>query len=284
MFEQTQEDFQTFYKIASNFWKNIPDEAYEKRTGTRDKDWTLHETLAHLLAIAQLLNRAVDAALAQEELLIRGITKREDLLEWNAREIERLSQVPPNALIIRFLKELEQAGNSTVKLTSEQSQLTAYGRFYNRPASVIDFIDWQISHAGIVHAAQVTRPLNLAPLWTHYRADFKHRNLDRFIRQFSMAYWQDYGPDQAQVINLHIDGEGGGKWHLVAAPDGGKMGQDVIDGANYEIFFDSPDIFFGIFTFHESFKDTMLSGKIRFANDFRQTMGLLKLFTPSIPK
>lgn len=284
MFQIIQQDFREFYDIAQKFWKPIPDEAYARRTGTREKDWTLLETLAHLLSFAQLLNRAVDAALRDEKLDLNGVSQREDLLAWNTKEIARLSQAPSNALIMRFLKELEQAGNSLHTLTPEQSETMVFVPFYNRPARVIDFIEWQLSHAGVIHAAQVTRPLEQAPLWEGYSPDFKHRILERFTRHFSMAYWQDYGSEESEVINLHIGGASGGDWHLVAASDGGSRGDGVLDDANYDVFFDSSETFFGLFTFHLSFKDAMLAGKVRFASDFRDTMRLLRLFTPSPPK
>jgi len=284
MFQSTQEDFKEFYDITQKFWKTIPDEAYTRRTGTREKDWTLLETLAHLLSLAQLLNRAVDAALRDEALYLKGVSRREDLLEWNTKELARLSQAPSNALIMRFLKELEQAAHYLPNLSPEDSEKMVFVPFYNRPARAIDFIDWQISHAGVIHASQVTRPLEQAPLWEQYSKGLKQRTLERFIRHFSMAYWSEYGSPDTQVINLHIGSETGGDWHLVAAPDGGSKGDGLLDDADFDVFFDSPETFFAVFTFHESFKNTMLAGKVRFASDFRDTMRVLRLFTPSPPK
>src|SRR5688572_5071213 len=109
-FQETEQDLKTFHKLVGDFWKAVPDEAWSKRTGQREKDWTLHQCLAHLLSIAVVFNKAADAAIRGEELDLREFTQREQLTDWNNSEIARLSLIPPNGLIVQLLHEFQAAG------------------------------------------------------------------------------------------------------------------------------------------------------------------------------
>lgn len=279
--QQIQQDLKDFHSIASQFWKIVPDEAWQSKTGTRDKDWTLHETLAHILSIAQIFNKATDAAMRGETLTMKGMNRREDLAEWNSQQIERLAILPANSLIVQLLQEWRIANEKLEQLTPETAQLTVQAPHLNRPTRAIDFIEWQMSHAGIVHGTQITMPLEQAPLWTQFSPDLTQRMISRFIHQWSVVYWQALGTDEAQTINFHI-GEMG--WHLLAASDGGTYGEGIIEGGEYDLFFESADVFLGVFTSHISFREAMLNGQMRLASDVRDTLAILSLFSPKKPK
>jgi hypothetical protein len=283
-FQQTAQDIKTFHKLAGDFWKTVPDEAWEKRTGQREKDWTLHQCLAHLLSIAVAFNKATDAAMRGEGMDIREFTRREQLAEWNEGEIGRLSQVPPNGLIVQLLHEWQAAGEKAHSLSAELAAQKSFLPVYNRPAYAIDYIDWQLSHAGIIHGAQVTRPLGMPPLWTRFDSEFTQRMIWRFVRQFSMAYWPELGPDEPKILNFVIEGTAGGAWHLVAAKDGGSAGEGLVEDAEYSLTFESADIFFSMFTLEIAMLEAFTSGKVRLTGDIGGALGLLRLFAPTKPK
>jgi hypothetical protein len=284
LFQQTATDMKTFHKLSGDFWKAVPDEAWNKRTGEREKDWTLHQCLAHLLSIAIVFNKATDAAIRGEELDIREFTNREQLGDWNSAEIARLLQVPPNCLIVQLLHEWQAAGEKAASLSEGIAEQKSFLRGYNRPASAIDFIEWQISHAGIVHGAQVTRPLGSPPLWTRFDSDFKRRMIWRFLRQLSVAYWPEYGPDEPKTLNFVVEGAAGGAWHLVASKDGGKAGEGLVEDAEYTLSFETADIFFGMFTLEIQMLEAFSSGKVRLAGELAGAMSLLRLFNPIKPR
>lgn len=283
MFDQTQQDLKDFHRLMSNFWKRVPDDVWDTRTGNREKDWTLHQTLAHVLSIAQAFNKAADAALRNEAFHLRGFTERDQLANWNEGEIERLTKVPPNGLIVQFLQEIRIAHDKVATITEDIVGRTVQVPIYNRPARAIDYLRWQLSHAGIIHGAQVIVPLNRAPLWTDFEAEFTHRVLGYYLQQWSMAYWQDMGSDNAKSINFHISGEGGGDWHIIAAPDGGSSDSGIIEGADYELFFESPHVLFSVFSNHISIRSAMVNGRMRLASDVRDTLAILSLFSPKRP-
>lgn len=284
LFQQTAQDLKTFHKLAGDFWKAVPDEAWSKRTGQREKDWTLHQCLAHLLSIAIVFNKAADAAIRGEELDLREFSQREQLTDWNNAEIARLSLIPPNGLIVQLLHEWQAAGEKASAISEGIADQKSFLRGYNRPARAIDFIEWQMSHAGIVHGAQVTRPLELPPLWTRFDSDFKQRMVWRFLRQFSVAYWPELGPAEPKTMNLVVEGAAGGAWHLVAAMDGGSAGEGIVEAADYSLTFESADIFFSMFTLEIAMLDAFTSGKVRLAGDVGEALSLLRLFNPIKPK
>ena len=284
MFEPTLSDLKNFHTISSQFWKNIPDDAWDTKTGTRDKDWTLHETLAHVLSIAQMFNKATDSALRGEILVIKGFEKREDLGAWNDEQIGRLSQLPPNSLIVQLLQESRITYERASQLTQETAEKTVFMPNFNRPARTIDTIHWQLSHAGIVHGAQVTTPLDMPPLWSQFEDDLLHRMVGYFLNQWSYVYWADLGSDTAQVINFHIGGDAGGEWHLTASPDVSTSAEGKVDGAEFNLTFTDPNTFLGIFTGYINMRGALGDGSMRIDGDIRETLAILSLFSPTKPK
>lgn len=277
----TRKDFSSLKEIITDVLLAVPDEAWLRQTGDRDTDWTLHQLMAHLVSIAQVFQQAADAAATDTELSFRSMTQREDLAAWNQREIERLGQSPPNALSIRLRQLLDKSVMQAHQYTDEQLQKTVLLPVYNRPAPAMHFIDWQLSHLGIIHAAQLVRPLGMAPLWTRYPNEMLPRMVDRYMRHFSYAYWQAYGSGHT-VINFHVGDAG--EWHLIAAEDGGDSGIGAADNADYAVHFDSPATLFGIFTRYLPIKTAMQSGALRFSHDWRAVMAVLMLFRASPPQ
>jgi hypothetical protein len=274
------EDIVAFKTIFQEFAKAIPLDAWAKKTGTREKDWTLHDTIAHLVSIAVGFNRVADAAINQHKFLMPGLGNRSDLQAWNDAEIASRQRRPHLALVAEFTSELDRAIGYLDTITPEQMEQTEFLRVYNRPARAIDFLAWQLSHAGVIHAAQVTRPLSIEPLWSQFPSEMRWRQADRFIRHFSVAYWQEFGPQSAEAINIHI---GDAAWHLIAAPDGGSAGQGAKADAKYTLTFTTPEILFGVFTFHLSIRDALQNDQMKIAGDFRDTMSLMRLFSASPP-
>jgi hypothetical protein len=282
--QPTLDDFAEFRALLADFWANVPDKAWNTRTGKRDKDWTLHQALAHLVSIAVLFNHAVDVTIDDQPLEIVGLKIRRDLRHWNDIEIAARVAIPPDGLVDQLLAELDGAVERLGSLTAEEVERTTFVRAYNRPARVIDYIDWQLSHAGVVHAAQITRPLNAPPLWERYSTPLKQRQIDRFLRHFSYSYWNEVGDDLYETINFHIDGDSGGAWHIVAAPDGGSVDQGLVEDAGINLHFRDADTLFGVFNVHIPFQTALESGVMRIDGDSGRAMQVIRLFGASPPK
>ncbi|MGJ3237356.1 MAG: maleylpyruvate isomerase N-terminal domain-containing protein [Anaerolineae bacterium] len=280
----TSDDLKTFHTHISTFLKRVPDEAWERPTGSRAEDWTLHQTLAHLLAVAQVFNKAADAALRAEPLVTRDFERREQLETWNQAQVDRLVLVPPNGLIVQYLQELRIAHDKLALLTNTNHSQTAHLPNFNRPARAIDFIHWQMSHAGIVHGAQIIATLNREPLWQDFNADFTARLVGYYLQQWSMIYWNEYGTPDAQTLNFHIGGAGGGAWHIVVAPDGGSSGAGARDNAQHALTFANPYVLFGVFSGHLNMRRALANGQMQIDGDMHATLDLLRLFSPAPPR
>lgn len=278
---QTATDTETLSAILTAYLESVSDADWQHRTGTRDKDWTRHQTLAHLVSIAKLFNHGIDAALKGHRLTIPGLTRREDLPAFNAAQIETLSAFPPDDLLRQLQAQLARSAQTARDIAPEQAQLAADVLVYNRPVPVGDLLDFQLSHVGVVHAAQIAD--GAPPLWKRYPADLLHRQTDRFVRHFSVAYWQDYAPNLQTAINFHIEGEAGGDWHLIADPSGGRAGQGSAADAGYALRVADAGVFFGIFTAQVDVTAALQSGELTISGDPMRTMQLLRLFAATPP-
>jgi hypothetical protein len=272
-------DFAEVRTVVANYLAQVPDEAWQLKTGKRDEDWTLHQTLSHLVAIAKAFNLAADCAIAGREFHT-GKFERRDLVAWNETEIAERTNTSPQELTAQLVAELEGAEQRYANLSPEDAEKPLYLRVYNRPACAIDFLDWQLSHVGVIHAAQLTRPLNLPPLWEQFSPELSERQVDRFMRHFSYAYWQEFGNGMLGDIHFQI---GSGDWFLHMNPQGGDYGQGVPTNPLFHIRFSNPQQFFGAFTFHISLLRSITSGEIVIEGDPKEALNILKLFSATPP-
>lgn len=277
------QDFEELRAVLASFYHHLSQEAWDAPTGEREKDWTLHELTAHLVSIAQLLNAATEAALAGDELVIENYEKREDLRAWNAAQIDERTQQAPVELKAELFDELRAGRDLAAALTAEQLAERLDFVVYNRPAPVLNLVEWHLSHIGVVHAAQLTRPTEQPPLWTHYSDEFTHRQIDRFMRHFSWAYWNTLAPEVNAKLNFHIGGESGGDWLLVAAPDGGNVSQGTTKKPDYDLTFADASVLFGVFTIEVPMEEVLNSGDLKMTGDPQKVHGLLRLFSASPP-
>ena len=277
-------DFSAFCTLLLSYLQSVAEDGWALRTGSRDKDWTLHQLLAHLTAIAAMFNRAVQAAIYDGPLVTDGLDTRRHLATWNDTQIETRVRTAPAQLTQQLMGELSTAAERVQHLTPDEAMRTIYLGVYDDEVCVIDMLEWQLSHAGVIHAAQLTRPLDQPPLWTQYSPGMLNRQVDRFMRHLSAAYWSEYGDVQDVEINFQIEGEGGGAWFVIATPRGARYGTGSRENPRYVLHFDSPDTLFGIFTVHISIQDALTNNQIRITGDPIAAMQLLRLFSPSPPK
>lgn len=249
------------------------------RTGDREHDWTLHEALAHLATVADMLNISYNAAISGTPLVIEGFTRREDLRAWNAAQIARRATDDPAELTEDFLESLSGAAQLAMLLDEEDADATVWVPAYNRPARSVDILQWHLSHAGVVHAAQLPGALGQDPLWIDDEPALTARQVARFLTQMSYTYWPGYAEPFA--INLDI-GELAG--YLIGDADGGDAGPGLLDGAAYHLVFDSPGALFGLMTRSLPLKDALSSGALRIPGDSRAAFDALRLFSPSPPR
>ncbi len=219
------DDFIQVSRVLTDFFAARTPGDWERKTGQRAKDWTLQETLAHLTATAQGIYAATEATLDGLPVSFPGITRRADLAAYNARAIAARGHLTPSALAGDLLAIFDRCAGLCAALTARELALSFVAPFYNRPLTVAEALGWQLTHPGIVHAAQVANGAGVRPLWTHYSPGLLHRQMTRFFNIMSHSYWPERGGDLRASLNFNVAGPGGGRWHLTLAPDGGSAGE-----------------------------------------------------------
>ena len=281
----TAQDLQTLRGILTQFYGGVRDDDWGRKTGSREKDWTLAETTAHVTSVAQTFNKALEAGIAGASTEIPGLARREDLPDWNASQVASLlAQHTPAEMVTQLDLEFERAAQLATALTPEQAKIEIPFAFYNRPAALGNLMLWQLSHLGVIHGAQLPRPLDQAPLWERYDGAMRQRQLGRFLLHFSWAYWNTLAPDLTATLHMQISGAYGGDWTLVAAPDGGTVLAGIPENPTYVYYFANPDVFFSLFTVNETFQNAQAHGEFKVTTgDPTDAIRLLRCFAASPP-
>jgi hypothetical protein len=282
------DDLYEFKLYLSDVFKRTPDSAWANRTGDREKDWTVKETLAHIVSISQFFQKGVQSALTDTPLDIPNVAKREDLRAFNNSEIARLSHHTPNELVSQLLGSLTDVEATVKDLSPDDYEKTVDLKVYNRPTKVMDMIDFQLSHAGIIHGAQIIRTgaPRVIPLWYGAPLPMVWRQIDRYLRQFSYAYWNDLAGDLDGVINIHIlDEHGQAEWSLHVNPQGGSAHIGLSkDDALFDAYFSGVHEIFNIFTGVMSIDWALDANYMWFEGDYPEPMTLFSYFSPAPPR
>jgi hypothetical protein len=236
--------------------------ANPKQTTERSgKGWTLHQTMAHVSAVADIYNKAIDAALNGKPFTYPGWEKRTDLRKVNEREINLRADIPLHRLYETLLELLDWTCTCGAALSPEQLALSAHIHAYNRPMTVSELISAQLAHIGVIHAAQLANGMGKPPLWSHYTPDLMQRQLTRCFNVISHAYWIEHGGALKANINIRI-GMRGSVWHLILAPDGGTSGEGEVKRPTLTIWTRSEDELCRLLTVQYPIWETILRGKV----------------------
>ncbi|MFZ4828727.1 MAG: hypothetical protein ACOYLB_15360 [Phototrophicaceae bacterium] len=268
------------YHLRTTFDLTTP-EQWETRTGTREKDWTLNQAFAHLASVAKMLNHSLTCLLHDQPFEVEGIHQRGDLKPWVIAQLERRAQQNGVASYQELLTELETTVTLCQQLTRDAEARHVDLMVYNRPTTFAESVLFHLSHAGVVHAAQITRPLGLPPLWQGYSSAFRHRQLERFLQHMSVVYWYERGGEQTRILNMVIDGEEGGAWHIHTTPTTSitKVGEHP--DAFATLHFADTNTLFGLFTSQFQITTALRERTIHIDGDMRETLAHLQCFNPT---
>lgn len=276
------DDLQRLREVLAAFFRGLPAGAWAQRTGTRDKDWTLQQATAHVLAAATAFNQGFDAALNGQPQHIDGLTQRSDLQAWNAAEIAKRAHLPGAELAAQIDAQLAGAHQRLTQFERAATQPEVVFPIYGTPTPLPDFMLWHLSHAGVLHAAQLPRAIGAPPLWEHFSAAMRARQVMRVLAHGSVAYWPSYGPAQTRILQWQIGGAP--TWQWVAAPSGGRLVEGAHPQPDFVMQFDAPASLFSLFTVHRTVKDLLTSGALRITGDLQGAFALMGMFSATPPK
>ena len=179
--------------ILAAFFAGVPPDGWARPTEERPGGWTLGQTLAHVVAVAEMMDQGIAATLDGRPFSIPGLEARGDLKAYNQQQIADRAHIPPETLVAQLDTVLAQTAHRVAGLDAEALTRSVAVTAYNRPISVAEAVDQQLAHPGITHAAQLPNALGAPPLWAAYDADLQQRQLTRF----SMSCPMPTGPNGA---------------------------------------------------------------------------------------
>ena len=83
------------------------------------------------------------------------------------------------------------------------------------------------------------------------------------MRAFSLLYRIDIGGSMRETIVFHIDGEGGGKWHVKLSPDAPTSSEGAVENPGLVIHMRDTSVFCRMFTVRLNIPLALLRGEIK---------------------
>jgi hypothetical protein len=228
-------DLTELQQILPRFFAPLSTANPQQGTERGGSGWTLHQTVAHVSSVAEFYYLALDDTLNGKTFVYPGLEKRTDLRPMNDRAIAERSSIPMASLIQTLTEKIDQTAKYASALTADQLALPVTICAYNRPLTIAEVIAAQLSHLGVVHAAQLANGMGVAPLWVHYSPEFMQRQITRFFNIMSHAYWPEHGGTLTTTINFRV-GLRGQSWYVTMAPDGGATGEGTVGNASLTVW------------------------------------------------
>ena len=267
--------------LVRSFFSLIQAEDWERPTENSPNGWTLKEAFCHVVAVAELINQALEGVISEVGEQTSPVKSRYELADFNQKHIALREQLPPEYLFQSFLESILSTERVLKDLSQKELERPIPLNVYNRPLSVAELIGNQLVHPSIVHGAQLANGIGVTPLWQHFSPELMNRQLTRFMHIFSHAYWPERGGDLSAVLNFNIRGEGGGCWHVGLDQDGGFAGLGCVKQPTTTLYFSSPDAFCSALTLQLSPIKAVLTGKCFAWGNIPLAFKLAHLFTPS---
>lgn len=274
-------DFREIGQILEQCLVGVTPAGWQQFTESGNKGWTLHQTLAHLVTVAELYQQGIECAIDDRPFVYPGLDKRDDLRTMNEREIAKRAAMAPAGLISQLLVTFEQTANLATRLAPADWERVVAVPAYNRPVSVKVLVGAQLAHVGFVHAAQITRPIPAKPLWVQYGPQLMHRLITHFFGILSYAYWPERGQGLDTAINFVAAGRSGGRWFVELNPAGGHSGPGQSPKASLTLYFPTANILAQLFTGEISPWWAALSGRVFGWGNLPLAFRLSQLFTPA---
>lgn len=243
------------------------------------KEWTLHETIAHLCALNGAGLESITHALHGEPYTFRGLESRYQLDTYNRHGIDEHLGEPPDALFAEFLRVHGRAADLARTLSHDQAELTVSMPIYNRPVQIAEALGIIVMHAGLVHTAQVAEPAGVPPLWTQLPPEVRHRQIERVMRAFSLLYRRDIGGSLRAALAFHVDGHGGGDWHVDLSPEAASSGEGVAESPALTLRFRETDDFCRMLTGRLNVPLALIRGDLKVRGDARLFLRMNRFFS-----
>ena len=273
------EDLTEVHRIYSRFFTALSGSDWDKPVKGSPKEWDLHETVAHLVALNGAGLESIKHTLRGEPYTFAGLEDRYKFNAWNRKGIDEHLDIPMKDLCAQALNILDEAALIARDLSPDQAKLTAQMPIYNRPVSIAEALSIIIFHAGLAHAAQVAEPVGVPPLWTQHSPEFRHRVIGRVMRAFSLLYRLDIGGSMRDTLVFRIDGPDGGEWYVGLSPDAPTSGEGVVEHPGLVIHLRETAVFCQMLTGRFNLPIGLISGAMKLRGSLRLFLRMNALFS-----
>jgi hypothetical protein len=256
-------------RIYADFFATLDETRWDKPVKGGSKEWTLHETVAHLVALNGAGLESVQHTLRGEPYTFVGLDSRYKFKAYNRRGIDDHWELPMEEVCANLLDILSEAASVARNLTPDQAEITAELPIYNRPVKIVETLSIIMIHVGLFHTAQVAEPTGHLPLWMQLSPEIRHRVIGRTMRAFSLLYRLDIGGSLRATLVFRIDGPGGGGWYVEFSPDAPTSGEGYIDHPSLTIHLRNTDVFCRMLTSRLNLPISLISGAMKLHGDLR---------------
>jgi hypothetical protein len=257
------DDLEKVRNMYAQFFATLDKTGWDKPVKGGPKEWTLHETVAHLVALNGDGLESVRYALRGETYIFRGLDTRYQFNAFNRKGIDDLLDVAPEDLCARLLAILDESARLARSLTPDQAEITVQLPIYNRPVRVTEALCIIMFHVGLFHTAQVAEPAGVPPLWLQIPPEMRHRVIGGVMRAFSLLYRLDIGGDLRDTIVFRVDGAGGGEWYVQLSPDAPASGEGVVEHPGVVVHLRDTSVFCQMLTGRLNLPLSLLSGALK---------------------
>ncbi len=268
-------------RIYARFLAGLDETRWDSPVKGSPKEWTLHETLAHLCALNGAGLDSIQHALRGEPYTFDGLDSRYVFNAYNRKGIDEHLGLPMQALGAELLSILDDAAVIARSLRPEQAAQDDQMPIYNRPVKIVEGLSIIMMHTALIHSAQVAEPAGVPPLWTQLTPEVRHRTIGRVMRALSLLYRLDIGGPLNGEFIFRIDGPGGGKWHVSVSPQGATSGEGVAEntGASIQIHMRETAVFCRMLTVRLNLPVALALGDLGLRGDPRLFLRMSKLFS-----
>jgi hypothetical protein len=273
------DDLCEVHRIYADFFSHLTMENWDKPVKPGSKEWTLHETVAHLCALTGAGLESIRATLLGEEYVFDGLTDRYHFVAYNRHGIDEHLPLPLKGLCAEFLNILEETAQIARNLRPDQCELASEMPIYNRPVKIIEAMSIMMFHAGLHHSAQVAEPMGVPPLWTQLSPEVRHRVITRVMCALSLLYRYDLGSDLRATYAFKVDGPGGGNWHVDVSPQSSRSEEGIAQKPGLVLHLNKTDVFCQMFTGRFNLPLALLTGQLKLRGDLRLFLRFGSLFS-----
>ena len=255
--------------VFTPFFAILDKTSWDKLVKGSPKEWTLHGTIAHLVALNGAGLESIKHTLRGEPYTFIGLDTRYEFNAYNRKGINEHLNIAMKDLCAKLLDILNEAASIARSLRPDQAELAAQMAIYNRPVRMVEVLSIIMFHVGLIHSAQVAEPAGLPPLWTQLSPEIRHRVIGRVMCAFSLLYRFDIGGSLRNTLVFRVDGPGGGEWYVELSPEAATSGEGIVDHPELVIHMRDTAVFCQMLTSRLNLPMALISGKMKLRGDLR---------------